>query len=116
VLGVKRLGQAPQLDAGCGDLLGVLHHLGQGSTQAIQVRDHHDIAGLKAHEQIVQLCLLVTMIQVRPLLHNLLATRLGQRTALRRGFGVFAGTGQDVADQHGTMPAGESGFFVGLLQ
>jgi len=93
----------------------VLHHLGQGAAQAVQLRDHHDVAGLEAREQGAQLGLSVTVVRVGLFFHDLLASRFGQRTALCGDNGVGAGRVSKVADQHGAVPPGEAGFNLGLL-
>jgi hypothetical protein len=90
-------------------LLGTLHHLGRRATQSVEVRDHHDVAGLQAREKSAQLGLLVAMLHAGPLLHDLLASSVGQRTALRGGISVVAWAVTKVADQHGAVPPGEVG-------
>ena len=93
----------------------MVHHLGQGAAQAVQARNHHDIAGLEAREQIVQLRLLVAMLQAGPLFDDLLASCFGQRAALRGGRNLVAGTVPKVADQHRAMPFDEPWFKQELL-
>ncbi len=86
------------------------YHVGQGAAQAVQAWDYHDIAGLEAREQIMQLGLLVAMLRAGPLFHDLLASRLGQRAALRSGRTFVSGTVPKVADQHGAVPPDEPWF------
>jgi len=49
----------------------------------------------------MQFELLAVAVHIRLLLHDLLASCLGQRRVLRGAVGVVAGTGTDIADQHG---------------
>ncbi len=87
----------------------MLHHLGQAEAEAAQVRNYHGVADPQAHEQTVQLGLLVALLRAGLLHHDLLATRFGQRAALRGGMGVVAGSVPKIADQHGAVPTGKAG-------
>jgi hypothetical protein len=75
-----------------------------------KLRNDHDVAGLEAREQTMQLGLLVAMLHAGPLFHDLLASRLGQRAALRGGRTLVSGTVPKVANQHGAMPSDEPWF------
>ena len=72
------------------------------------MRDHHDVAGLEAREQTVQLGLLVALLRAGLLLHDLLASRFDQDAALRFGMCLVAGRVPKVADQHGDVPSNEA--------
>ena len=62
-----------------------------------KLRNDHDVAGMEAREQTMQLGLLVAMLHAGPHFNDLLTSRLGQRAALRGGGTLVSGTVPKIA-------------------
>ncbi len=69
-------------------------------TPAVQLRHNHDVARVDTREQAAECGSLAAVLWAGPLLHDLLASRLGQRTALRGGIVAVTRSDPEIADQH----------------
>ena len=87
--------------------------LGQGAAQAVQPRNHNNVARTKAREQLAQLGVRFAVLHAGRPFYDLLASCLGQHPALCISIAIW--TESEVADQHGATPPDEADFKPGLV-
>ncbi len=79
--GFKRLGQTVQIYPRASKALHPPYHVGQGTAQAVQLRDDDDVAHVEAGEQTMQFELLAAIVHIKLFLHDLLASCFGKGLA-----------------------------------